>query len=74
MLQFTILTMFLAEDNSHVVLWEEIWNEVSLGYETSIRQQMDGICKNLEESFASPSWTMKAQVFIYSFVCFWECV
>lgn len=51
-----------GEDNSHVEMWEEIWNEVTPGSEAGMKQHMSEICKILEMALTSPSWKMKAQV------------
>lgn len=52
----------LSEDNSNVIMWEDIWNDVTPGSEAGIKQHMSEISAVLESALNSPSWTMKAQV------------
>ncbi|GBP15166.1 Proteasome adapter and scaffold protein ECM29 [Eumeta japonica] len=49
------------EEQTTVEIFEEIWMEISPGRETGIRAHLPDICKQLEDTLNSRSWTKKVQ-------------
>lgn len=51
-----------AQENENIIdLWTELWNEITPGTETGIRQNIESITNILRTSLESSSWNTKAQ-------------
>lgn len=55
-----ICTIFIENENV-IDLWTELWNEITPGTETGIRQNIESITNILRTSLESSSWNTKAQ-------------
>lgn len=52
--------LFLANENT-VALWTELWNDITPGTETGIRQNLNTITTTLRGALESASWNTKVQ-------------